>query len=95
MKLIWETLAAFFDGVCGAVVGVVAVVAVDLLKASVKFPGFVINPSVDQHIENASENALAAVLYILSLSVLYKFNNKYTTIVLVIVGALAGQYLFL
>ena len=95
MKLIWEMLAAFFDGVCGAVVGVVAIVAVYLLKASVKFPGFVINPSVDQRIENVSENALAAVLYILSLSVLYKFNNKYTTIVLVVVGALVGQYLFL
>lgn len=95
IRLISQTLAAFFDGVCGAVVGVVAIVAVDILKASVNFSGFIINPSVDQRLDNASENALAAVLYMLGLAVLYKFTNKYTIIVLVVVGAISGQYLFL
>lgn len=36
----------------------------------------------------------AAVLYMLALAVLYKFNNKYTALLLVIVGAVAGQFLF-
>jgi hypothetical protein len=42
----------------------------------------------------ASENANAAVLYLLALAVLYKFTHKYTAIVLVLCGALAGQFLF-
>lgn len=95
MELIFQTLATFFDGVCGAVVGVVAIVAADLLEASVKFQGFTINPTVEERIENISKNGLAAVLYMLSLAALYKFTNKYTAIVLVVIGALVGQYLFL
>jgi xanthine/uracil permease len=81
--------------VCGAVVGVVAIVAADLLEASVNFPGFNDNPTVEQRLDNVSKNALAAVVYLLTLGVLYKFTNKYTAIILVVVGALAGQYLFL
>lgn len=37
----------------------------------------------------------AAVLYMLALVVLYKFTNKYTALLLVIMGAVAGQFLFL
>lgn len=88
-------MAAFFDGVCGAVVGVVAIVAADLLEASVNSPGFVPTPSTEERLKNLSDNSIAAVLYMLTLSALYKFTNKYTAIVLVVVGALAGQYLFL
>ncbi len=36
----------------------------------------------------------AAVLYVLALAVLYKSNSKYTPLFLVIVGAVAGQFLF-
>jgi hypothetical protein len=36
----------------------------------------------------------AAILYVLALVVLYKFTNKYTALLLVIVGAVAGQFLF-
>ena len=93
--MILQTLSAFFDGICGAVVGVVAIVAADLLESSVNFPGFIINPSVEERLKNVSENALAAVVYMLTLAALYKFTNKYTAIVLVVIGALAGQYLFL
>jgi hypothetical protein len=93
LRISWM-LAAFFDGVCAAVVGVVAIIAADLLEASVNFPGFITNPSIEERLKNISDNSLAAVLYMLTLSALYKFTNKYTAIVLV-VGALAGQYLFL
>ena len=80
---------------CGAVIGVVAIVAADLLEASVKSPGFITNPSVEERLKSISDNSVAAVLYMLTLSALYKFTNKYTAIVLVVVGAIAGQYLFL
>jgi uncharacterized membrane protein YqgA involved in biofilm formation len=88
-------LGAFFDGICGAVVGVVAIVAADLLEASVNFPGFNDRPSMEERLDNISKNALAAVVYMVTLAALYKFTNKYTAIILVIVGALVGQYLFL
>jgi hypothetical protein len=42
----------------------------------------------------ASESASAAVLYIIALAALYKSTNKYTPLVLVIIGAIAGQFLF-
>lgn len=73
----------------------VAIVAADLLEASVNFPGFITNPSVEERLKTISNNSVAAVLYMLTLSALYKFTSKYTAIVLVVVGALAGQYLFL
>jgi hypothetical protein len=41
-----------------------------------------------------SRSALAAVLYVIALAALYKFTNKYTPIILVVVGAIAGQFLF-
>lgn len=37
----------------------------------------------------------AAVLYMLALAVLYKVNSKYTALLLVVVGAVAGQFLFI
>ena len=76
-------------------IGVVAIVAADLLEASVNFPGFITNPSVEERLKTISNNSVAAVLYMLTLSALYKFTSKYTAIVLVVVGALAGQHLFL
>jgi len=50
--------------------------------------------SVDGALVIASHDAVAAVLYLLALSALYKFTHKYTSIVLVLCGALAGQFLF-
>mgnify|MGYP006902567526 FL=1 len=40
------------------------------------------------------ESALAAVLYVVASAVLYKFTNKYTPLLLIAVGAIAGQFLF-
>jgi hypothetical protein len=36
-----------------------------------------------------------AVIYMLALSVLYKFTHKYTASLLLLVGALAGQFHFI
>jgi len=50
--------------------------------------------TVDGVLVVASHDAIAAVLYLLALSVLYKFTHKYTSILLILCGALAGQFLF-
>jgi hypothetical protein len=39
-------------------------------------------------------SASAAVLYVVTLAALYKFTNKYTPLLLVVIGAIAGQFLF-
>jgi len=88
-------LASFFDGLCGSVIGVIAVIAMQILKASVE-------GSMDRLKEKPPAEAIvttaqvgpAAVLYLLALVVLYKFTNKYTALLLVIMGAVAGQFLF-
>lgn len=45
-------------------------------------------------ITELAKSAPAAVIYIVALAALYKFTNKYTPIILVVVGAVAGQFLF-
>jgi hypothetical protein len=40
------------------------------------------------------QSASAAVLYILALAALYKFTSKYTALLLLASGAIAGQFLF-
>jgi hypothetical protein len=50
--------------------------------------------TVDGVLVIASHDAVAAVLYLLALSVLYMSRHKYTSILLVLCGALAGQFLF-
>ena len=50
--------------------------------------------TVDGAVVVTSHDAVAAVLYLLALSALYRFTHKYTSIVLVLSGALAGQFLF-
>lgn len=84
-----QFLASFFDGLCGSVIGVIAVIAMQVLKASVEG-----SLSRARDITAVAQVGPAAVLYILALVVLYKFTNKYTTLLLVIVGAVAGQFLF-
>ena len=50
---------------------------------------------VGEAITTTAQVGPAAVLYILALVVLYKFTNKYTALLLVIIGAVAGQFLFI
>jgi hypothetical protein len=69
-------------------------VALQLLDASVNFQGHGGTLTTDERYLLASQNALAAVIFVLALAVLYTFTNRYTVILLVLVGALAGQFLF-
>jgi hypothetical protein len=87
-------LAAFFDGVCGSVVGVIAIVAIDILGASVGFTGHTAPTTFQEAMLVAAQDAISAVIYIVTLAVLYRFTHKYTAIILVLCGALGGQFLF-
>ena len=90
-----QFLASFFDGLCGSVVGVIAVISFQILKPSIQGTDrdFQIQP-VERAISKAAQSGQAAVLYMLALIALYKFPNKWVTIILVISGAVAGQFLF-
>jgi hypothetical protein len=70
-------------------------IAVEILKASVVGT---LNKGKEMTLDEAAavtaQVGPAAVLYVLALAVLYKFNNKFTALFLVIAGAVAGQFLF-
>merc|ERR1712093_323189 len=81
-----KLLSTFFDGLCGAVIGVIAIIAVQILDASVH--------GEPKTLLEAANSGLAAVIYVLALAILYKFTNKWTPLVLLACGAIAGQFLF-
>lgn len=87
-------MAALFDGICGSVVGVIAIVAIDILRAAVGDVGRAKPTTIAEGVTITSQDALAAVIYLLTLVILYKFTHKYAVICLVLCGALAGQFLF-
>ncbi|KAH8928045.1 chromate transporter [Atractiella rhizophila] len=86
-------LSAFFDGIGGAVVGVIAITALQFLKACV---GAIPRQGsmADDTARMLSYDATAAVLYIVTLVALYKANHKYAVILMIVIGALSGQFLF-
>ncbi|KAH7305595.1 chromate transporter [Stachybotrys elegans] len=88
-------LASFFDGLCGSVVGFIAITAAQILKFSVAGSRERINDkSIAAAVDATLQVGPAAVLYMLALAVLYKFTNKYTSFLLMVVGAVAGQFIF-
>ncbi|CAG8666874.1 5159_t:CDS:2, partial [Cetraspora pellucida] len=89
-------LAAFFDGISGTVVGIIATTAMDLLQSSISSPTGLVNiPPQQRSAIEAKNSSLAAVLYVLTLAVLYGFKKPNLSLWLVIFGAVAGQFLFL
>jgi hypothetical protein len=72
------------------------VIFFEILKSSIQGTerDFFAKP-VELAIANAAQSGIAAVVFTVALAVLYKFTNKWTPIVLVISGAVAGQFLFL
>ncbi|KAL8857852.1 MAG: hypothetical protein Q9178_005608 [Gyalolechia marmorata] len=90
-----KLLSSFFDGLCAAVIGVIAVIAAQILKSSVEgSPREEEEGSIDVALMRISQSASAAVLYMLALAALYKFTNKYTPLLMLVCGAIAGQFLF-
>lgn len=96
-SLTWvKFLSSFFDGLCGAVIGVIAVISFQIMKSSIQGTerDFLAKP-VEVAISKAAQSGIAAVLFCVSLVIMYKFTNKWTVIVLVVSGAVAGQFLFI
>ena len=89
-----QFLSAFFDGICGSIVGIIAIIAIQILGETVGSKGRIKPTTVDDVLVVASHDVVAAVLYLLALSVLYMSTHKYTSILLVLCGALASQFLF-
>ncbi|KAG7294510.1 hypothetical protein NEMBOFW57_004585 [Staphylotrichum longicolle] len=90
-----QFLASFFDGLCGSVIGVIAMIAAQILKASVEGTlDKVKDKTLAEAVTGTGQVGPAAVLYVLALAVLYKFTNKYAPLFLVIAGAVAGQFIF-
>jgi hypothetical protein len=72
-------------------------IAAQILKSSVEGTGAFDNgkeDAVKAALEKVSQGGPAAVLYMVALAVLYRFTNKYTTLMLVAAGAIAGQFIF-
>ena len=90
-----QFLASFFDGLCASVIGVIATIAAQILKASVEGTlDKVKDKTAAEAVAATGQVGPAAVLYVLALAVLYKFTNKYAPLFLVIAGAVAGQFIF-
>ncbi|KAG2414856.1 hypothetical protein HFD88_006044 [Aspergillus terreus] len=89
-----KLLSDFFDGLCGAVIGVIAIIAVQTLRSSVQVTEDLADFDSSTAIVMVSKGAAAAVLYTVALAALYRFTSKYSPIILVMIGAIAGQFLF-
>ncbi|KAF9345894.1 hypothetical protein BGX26_002631 [Mortierella sp. AD094] len=90
-----ETMAFFFDGITGSVIGIIAITALDILKASVIHlpkPDVVLDST--ELITLAARNTISAVIFVLSFSALNSVKHQYLSILLVAVAAIAGQFLF-
>lgn len=91
-----QFLAAFFDGISGTVVGIIAVTAMKLLRDSISSPTGLANVSPENFSAvQAKNSSLAAVLYVLTLAALYGFKKPYLSLWLIIFGGVAGQFLFI
>ena len=77
-------------------IGVIAVISFQILKPSIQGTerDFLTKP-LELAIAKAAQSGIAAAIFTVALAVLYKFTNKWTTVVLVISGAVAGQFLFI
>jgi chromate transport protein ChrA len=84
-----QFFASFFDGLCGSVIGIIAVIAAQILKASIQGTEGE-NPSINKVAQTGS----AAVLYLLAFVSLYKLTSKYAALLIIIFGAVAGQFIF-
>lgn len=74
----------------------IAVIAAQILKSSIA--GNIRSEDQDnttKSIQQALYSGPAAAICLLALAAIYKFAHKYTPLVLVIIGAVAGQFIFL
>lgn len=78
-------------------IGVIAIIAAQILKSSIEGAletGAPDAESVRKSIAQLQQSAPAAILCCVGLATLDRFNNKYTAVLLLITGAVAGQFIF-
>jgi hypothetical protein len=91
-----QLLSDFFEGLCASVIGVIAVTAAQILKSSIEGSSLKVKEDpINIALEKVSQGGVAAVVCAVTLAVLYKFTGRYTTLLLLASGAIAGQFLFL
>ncbi|KAI9863602.1 MAG: hypothetical protein M1813_003625 [Trichoglossum hirsutum] len=91
-----KLLSDFFEGLCASVIGVIAVTAAQILKSSIEGSSLKVKEDpINIALEKVSQGGVAAVVCAVTLAVLYKFTGRYTTLLLLASGAIAGQFLFL
>ncbi|KAF8985819.1 hypothetical protein BGZ46_001787 [Entomortierella lignicola] len=90
-----ERMATFFDGITSSVVGIIAITALDLLKSSI-----ILLPSPGASLDSAdlitlaARNTISGVIFVLSFLVFNSVNHQYLSVLLVVIAAIAGQFLF-
>ncbi|KAJ3122445.1 hypothetical protein HK098_002818 [Nowakowskiella sp. JEL0407] len=92
----YQLVSDFLDGITGSVVGFILVTAFDLLRGSLETASVPITRSFDAGSKSfpGVDVAVAAVIYVVSLFVLYSFKHKFTPVLLVLIGCIGGQFLF-
>lgn len=73
--------------------GVIAIIATQILKSSVEGSSEATTDTAATLVRLSQEGP-AAVLYLIALAVVYKFDNRYTAVVLLVSVAAAGQFIF-
>ncbi|KAJ3122444.1 hypothetical protein HK098_002817 [Nowakowskiella sp. JEL0407] len=84
----------FLEGITGSVIGFILITAFTLLKGSLESAAVPIKRDDGTSTPGTSDVAIAAVLYVVGIYVLYNFKHKLTSVVLVLVAAIAGQFLY-
>ena len=72
----------------------IAIIAAQILKSSIEGAAGKADELASEAYARISQAGPAAVLYLLALAGLYKFTNKYTPLLLLTFGAVAGQFIF-
>ncbi|KAI8868629.1 chromate transporter [Ramicandelaber brevisporus] len=88
-----KAVVAVFDGVTAAVVGVVATTALDLLRAAVENQPAAFAKLHGKESSNGY-SAVAAVVYVLTLAILFTAKFPHMHSIIVILGAIGGQFMF-
>ncbi|KAJ3208848.1 hypothetical protein HDU82_001819 [Entophlyctis luteolus] len=90
-----KSISSFLDGVSGSVVGIIAVTALNLFKSSITSATTTLSGEPPDATSASVGAASSLMLYFVALAVLYTFKDRATSVVLIVGGAIAGQFLFL
>ena len=92
-----EAVASFFDGITASVVGIIAVTSLEIVRGSLTAPlstNISLLSNVELQLETINVNAISATILGFTLYVMYNYQFKNQSLVLVICTAIAGQFLY-